>query len=80
MAASVLAGIACLVVAARSTRGVRKARFVRTNRAGVLEFTNFDEMESLRSAEAARMALAKVLAVIGGALIILAPLVIAVML
>lgn len=80
IAASVLAGIACLVVAARSTRAVRKARFERTNRAGVQEFTNFDEMESLRSAEAARMALAKVLAVIGGALIILGPLVIAVML
>lgn len=80
IAASVLAGIACLVVAARSTRAVRKARFERTNRAGVQEFTNFEEMESLRSAEAARVALAKVLAVIGGALIVLGPLVIAVML
>jgi hypothetical protein len=78
--ASVLAGIACLVVAARSTRSVRKARFERTNRAGVQEFTNFESMESLRSAEAARMALAKVLAVLGGALIILGPFLIAVML
>jgi hypothetical protein len=80
IAASLLAGIACLVVASRMTRSVRRARFERTNQAGVQEFISFEAMESSRSAEAARMALAKVLSAIGGALIILGPLLIVVML